>query len=58
MKAEVIVESDQIEFTTKTNGDKVFMQGIHFGASDASKLAELINSQQQLKVVVKDIAEP
>ena len=55
MKAEATVDADQIEFTTKTNGDKLFVRGVHFGATEAAKLAELINSGQLLKVVVKDI---
>jgi hypothetical protein len=57
MKAEVIVEIDQIEFMTRTNGDRVRIQGVHFGADDASKLAELINSQESIKVVFKSIGE-
>jgi len=57
MKAEVIVEVDQIEFSTRTNGDRVRIQGVHFGADNASKLAGLINSQESIKVVFKEIGE-
>jgi len=57
MKAEVIVEPDQIGFSTKTNGDRVRIQGVHFGADDASNLAKLINSQESIKVVFKEIGE-
>ena len=57
MKAEVIVEVDQIEFSTRTNGDRVRIQGVHFGADNASKLAGLINSQESIKVVFKELSE-
>ena len=57
MKAEVIVGTDQIEFTTKTNGDRIRIQGVHFGADNASNLAKLINSQESIKVVFKELSE-
>lgn len=55
MNAEVIVGVDQIEFTTKTNGDRIRINGIHFDAENASNLAHLINSQEQLKVEISSI---
>lgn len=54
MKAEVTATVDQIEFSTRTNGDRLTIKGVHFGQTEAGKLAQLINSGQELKVVVKD----
>jgi len=54
MKAEVTATVDQLEFTTKTNGDRLTIRGVHFGQTEAGKLAQLINSGQELKVVIKD----
>ena len=54
MKAEVMVNVDGIKFTTTANGDRLELRNIHFTADDASKLAQLINSKQQLKVIIKD----
>jgi hypothetical protein len=57
MKAEIIVGSDQIEFMTRTNGDRVRIQGAHFTAEDAANLAHMINDQEQIKVVFKELSE-
>lgn len=43
VKAEFQVLSDQIKFTTQTNGDRIEIKGIHLGKTDAANLAELIN---------------
>jgi hypothetical protein len=54
MKAEVTATTDQIEFTTKTNGVRLLIKQVHFGQDEAGKLAQLINSGQDLKIVIKD----
>jgi hypothetical protein len=57
MKAEVIVNKDDIRFITRTNGDKLKIENIHFDADDASNLALMINSGNKLKLVIKTIQE-
>jgi len=57
MKAEFTVTEDHIKFTTQRNGDIVIMTNIQMTASNAANLANLINSQTSLKVVVKDQTE-
>jgi len=54
MKAEAEVSVDGIEFTTKTNGDKLRITGLHFDAENAANLATLINSGESLKLIIKN----
>lgn len=45
---------DQIRFATQANGDRIEIRGVHLGADDAAKLAELINTPDTtLEVKIK-----
>lgn len=49
------VGADQIRMSTQTNGDTIFIKGIHLGAEQAASLAHLINtSDNHLKVKIKE----
>jgi len=54
MKAETTVAIDNIEFTTRTNGDKLRITKMHFDPENAANLATLINSGVELKLIIKD----
>ena len=51
--SEFNVNVDCMEFTTRTNGDRIFMKNIYLGAEAAKNLADLINSTDVLKVEIK-----
>jgi len=49
------VGADQIRLSTQSNGDTIFIKGIHLGAEQAATLAHLINaSNNHLKVKIKE----
>ena len=49
---------DQMEFHTKTNGDQLFIRGLHLTASQAASLAWLVNSGSdatlEVQIKIKD----
>jgi len=50
------VGTDQIRLSTQTNGDTIYIKGVHLGEENAAALAYLINmSQNHLKVVIKEV---
>lgn len=53
IKSEFDTGVDTIAFTTKTNGDRVDIRGVHLGTEAAANLATLINGGQVLTVVIK-----
>ncbi len=53
-KAVVIVPPDSITFTSKTNGDKINIKGVHVEQDDAAALAYMIQSGKDLKVIFKE----
>jgi hypothetical protein len=57
MRAQVIVDRNNIKFTTEANGDRIMIRRVHLTSDNASKLAQLINSQNRLKVIIKDDKE-
>lgn len=55
-KCEFEIGSDQIRLNTQTNGDTIFIKGIHLGKEPAAALAYLINNtQNHLKVKIKEV---
>jgi hypothetical protein len=49
------VGADQIRLSTQTNGDTIFIKGVHLGKESASTLAYLINNTtNHLKVKIKE----
>jgi hypothetical protein len=56
-KAEFQAESDKIIFTTRTNGDKIEIFGVHLGQTNAENLAGLVNSGETLTVIIKKASE-
>jgi len=57
MKSETIVDVDNIVFITRTNGDRIEIRKVHFTAQNAANLAQMINSNKQLKIIIKDSIE-
>ena len=56
-KCEFEVGVDQIRLQTQTNGDTIFIKGIHLGDSNSAALAYLINHPDgNIKVTIKRIA--
>lgn len=51
--SEFNVNVDCMDFTTRTNGDKILIKNVHLGAEAAKNLADLINSVDVLKVEIK-----
>ena len=51
-KATIIVGADQIDFNTKTNGDRLSIRGIDLDADNAATLAWLINNGE-VKIIFK-----
>lgn len=47
------VSADQIELNTKTNGEKICIEGVHMGQNAAATLAWLINTDNHLTIEVK-----
>jgi hypothetical protein len=57
LKSEFDVLPDQIEFRTKTNGDRIDIKFIHLGQQNAQELASLINSGKTITVIIKEKVE-
>jgi len=52
------VGADQIRMTTQTNGDRIFIKGVHLGEDNAAALAYLINkTNNRLRIEIKEVAE-
>jgi len=50
---EFVVKSDQLRYTTQTNGDVLVISGINFNSEQAGILAWLTNEQCNLEIEVK-----
>ncbi len=58
-KCEFEIGIDQIRLQTQTNGDTIFIKGIHLGDQSSAALAYLINHPDgKMKVVIKRAAAP
>lgn len=57
MKSEFTIKTDQIEFRTMTNGDRIDIRGVHLGKESAANLAWLINNGDKLKITIKSETE-
>ena len=54
-KCEFETGADQIRLTTQTNGDVIFIKGIHLGEESTAALAYLINkTSNHLKIEIKE----
>ena len=54
-KCEFEVGVDQVRLTTQTNGDVIFIKGIHLGENNAAALSYLINKvSNNLKIEIKE----
>jgi len=54
-KCVFIVKADQCQFRTRTNGDHItFRKGFHVDAENSAALAFLIQTGNELKVVIKE----
>lgn len=42
--------ADQVQFSTKTNGDRIQIKGVHLTQDQATSLAWLINSKDHIKL--------
>lgn len=55
VKAEFIVSTDDIKFTTQKNGDRLDIHGkINLSQETASNLAWLVNSNDHLHIEIKE----
>ena len=58
-KCEFEVGVDQIRLQTQTNGDTIYIKGIHLGDQNSAALAYLINHHNgNLKVIIKKVTTP
>ena len=49
-----ISNSDQVQLTTKTNGDRITISGVQFTPEQAASLSYLINNQKSLSIEIKE----
>jgi|GEM_PF-3007142 len=49
-----IINADQVQLTTKTNGDRITIAYVHFTPEQAASLSWLINSKKPLKFRIKE----
>ena len=55
-KCEFEAGADQVRLTTQTNGDVIFIKGIHLGEDASATLAYLINkTNNHLKIEIKEV---
>lgn len=48
--------ADQVRLTTQTNGDTIFIKGVHLGEDAAAALAYLINkTSNHLSIEIKEV---
>lgn len=52
------VSADQLELHTKTNGEKICIEGITMGQNAAATLAWLINTDNHLKIEISLVPPP
>jgi hypothetical protein len=52
---EFTTTTDNIVLTTKTNGDRITITGIHLTTENAGNLAKLVNGTADLKVEIKEV---
>lgn len=56
LKAEFDAGPDCIIFTTQTNSDRIRIGPVHLDAANAAELARLININQTVHIVIKEVA--
>ena len=55
-KCEFETSADQLRLTTQTNGDTIYIKGVHLGDENAAALAYLINkTSNHLKVEISEV---